>query len=204
MKISLQSKPAYTAVLLSAACALFGTASGAQAPANLGSGTLKSPEIEGADQRVEQAKAKLDQAHKQLNAAKALVKAAEAEFRATKADREALALRVAAQQLAEASAQPPTTVDPVRNIIVPQSGSRLTPATQPALAPVPQTVTPVPATPAAIQPAKPAASQALKAEQLDFNAQPNPDDAAQPGAPLPKGELKPAPTAEPQEPNSVP
>ncbi len=102
----------------------------------------KSAELESADSRVEQTKTKLDQARKVLSAAKASLKAAEAEFKATKADRDAIALRATAQQLADSSGFAATTpVDSVRQIIVPPNGNRLTPVPTSQL-PVPLKATP--------------------------------------------------------------
>jgi hypothetical protein len=103
----------------------------------------KSAELESADSRVEQTKTKLDQARKVLSAAKASLKAAEAEFKATKADRDAIALRATAQQLADSSGFASTTpVDSVRQIIVPPNGgNRLTPVSTSQL-PVPLKATP--------------------------------------------------------------
>jgi hypothetical protein len=74
----------------------------------------------------------MDQAHKQLNAAKALAKAADAEYRAARANKDAVALRSTASQLADASGFPATTTATDSNfkqVIVPANGgSRLTPA----------------------------------------------------------------------------
>jgi len=62
-----------------------------------------TPEIQAAEQRVQETKAKLDQARRQLDAAKASLKAADAEFKAARADKEALSLRRQAEKLADAS-----------------------------------------------------------------------------------------------------
>ena len=88
----------------------------------------KSAEISNADARCDAARAKLENAKKVLSAAKASLKAADAEFKASRADRDALALRETATQLADASGfgvNPP--VEPIRQIIVPATGNRLTP-----------------------------------------------------------------------------
>jgi hypothetical protein len=72
---------------------------------------VMTPEIEAASKRVDEAKTRLDQARKKLDAAKAALRAADAEFRAARADREALALRQQANQLADANAQSEASTD---------------------------------------------------------------------------------------------
>ncbi len=124
-------------LLVSLSALLVGTACGAEELTSTTSTVQqgahqKSTELESADQRVDQAKNKLDFARKQLSAAKASLKAAEAEFKANKANRDALSLRETATQLADASGFAATTPsEPVRQIIVPQNGNRLTPVSVP-------------------------------------------------------------------------
>jgi hypothetical protein len=131
------AKTSFLAASIFSLCSLtIGTGCGAQdfntSQAPAAQPQVKSAELESADSRVETSKTKLDQARKVLSAAKASLKAAEAEFKATKADRDAIALRNTAQQLADASgfASNPV-VDPVRQIIVPPNGNRLTPVAVP-------------------------------------------------------------------------
>lgn len=193
------------ASLLLPACSLFaGTACGAQTIVGANGAPINqvapsSPELASADQRVETTKAKVDQAHRQLSAAKAMVKAAEAELKASRADRDAIALRGTAQQLAEAAAfqaPAPSSVDnSVRQVIVPPDGNRLTPVAAP--------VTPVPMQMGA----------KAQLQSFDFNSQPSSSSTATGEAqqdltanPAPSGAPVPA-ALKPQiapEPNSVP
>ena len=181
--------------LLPAAIMIAGTASGAQtvapAPGTIGQPAVQAnnPELDNADQRVNDLKAKLETARKQLSAAKAIVKAAEAEFKAARADRDAIALRASAQQLADASGFPVTTTQDAnqRTIIVPAGGgTRLTPVdmTKSQVAPAAVSNTPVPLTPT------------MTAQPFPFNSQPS-------VAPAPaENDLRPSLNV--NEPNSVP
>lgn len=179
-RIDLANSRLLLGVLIPLCPFIIGTACGAEDFATTSTSTTtttqpatKSPELESADQRCEAAKSKLDNARKVLSAAKASLRAAEAEFKASKADRDALALRQTAQQLADASGFGVTTpVEPVRQIIVPPSGNRLTPVA------VPVGANQFGAAPgAAATPGRPL---------TDFN-----------GAPSPNGDLQPNNTVEP-------
>ena len=63
----------------------------------------EAPELVAADNKVSKAKDQWETAKKQLEAARALVRAAEADYKAAKAAREALALQLKADGLAEDS-----------------------------------------------------------------------------------------------------
>ncbi len=133
----------------------------------------KSAELANADARSDAARAKLENAKKVLNAAKASLKAADAEYKASRADRDALALRETATQLADASGfgvNPP--VEPIRQIIVPPTGNRLTPVNAPisGATPVMMTQTTTSVVGAAAAPGKPLA---------DFNSAPAPSNDLQ-------------------------
>jgi hypothetical protein len=145
IRINLKKSSVLAALILAASASSVSTKcsaqdfSASQAPVQQ---QPKSAELESADARVEQTKTKLDQARKVLSAAKASLKAAEAEFKATKADRDAIGLRATAQQLADSSGFASTTpIEPVRQIIVPPNGNRLTPVPTSQL-PVPLKATP--------------------------------------------------------------
>lgn len=77
-----------------------------------------SVEFSKADSRMDEAKTALEQAYRQLAFAKASVRAAEAEFKAAKADKQALVLRMAAQELADVS-KPPVNQSVVRQPLSP-------------------------------------------------------------------------------------
>jgi len=162
------------ALFLTAVTTGLGTASGAEdlhyTVSTVQQAASTSPEAHAANVRVDRARDNFEQARKQLSAAKAVLKAADAEYKAAKADRDALALRTTAQQLADASGLAATTLsDSGHQIIVPPNGNRLTP--------VPTAATPVPI--AAPMSAAPAAS-------MDFN-----------GTAAPQDDLKPNPAASP-------
>jgi hypothetical protein len=75
----------------------------AHKPASPAIAAPEAPELTAADQKVTKAKEQLETAKKQLEAARALVRAAEADFKAARAAREALALQLKADGLADAS-----------------------------------------------------------------------------------------------------
>lgn len=109
--MKLQTKLALTLVagslLLGAPSTVFGAEENTiQKPLPAAAVDVQTPELQKADQRVEDAKAQLDLARKQLRASQALLKAAEADLRAADTDRKAIALKHQAQNLA-ADAQLP-------------------------------------------------------------------------------------------------
>lgn len=167
--------------------------------------TGSTPELDRADERVRQADAQLAVARKQLKAAQQLLKAAEADVRASKAERDALALKTQAQNLADEAGMTPSVAPPVGSepkaiaVVAPRATTKVdtkavsvpvttTPAATAPMTGVTQSVpvdsaanvaTPVTSTPVDASALKPI-------HNVDFNAEPlNVDETAAPaGAPV--------------------
>jgi len=160
------------------------------APANV----KNTPELVAADERVSQAEAQLEVAKKQLVAARSLLKAAEADLRAARADREALALKVQAQSLADEAGMIRATTPPPALAAVPKAEPEET-MTAPAATTAPATTPPATQSqqtmPQATAPAENTAAPAdvpnTRIQQLDFAAEPMPENNAnaEQGAPPP-------------------
>lgn len=78
-----------------------------------GTQRVATPEIQAADQRVQQAKAQVEIATKQLNAAHALLTAAKADQKAAETELSALQLKQTAQGLVEETGMTPAKAAPI-------------------------------------------------------------------------------------------
>ena len=166
---------------------LTGTACGAapnnaSTPAPTFTMTGNTPELDRADERVRQADAQLNIAKKQLRAAQQLLKAAEADLRASKAERESLAIKAQAQNLADEAGMTPSVAPPVGNepkaIAVAQPKNATKAEKKPLIA-SPVTTAPVVSTPVT----ESAPTELKPIHNVDFNVEPlNTDETAAPAA----------------------
>lgn len=98
---------------------------------------VTNPEIQAAEQRVNQAKAQLEIATKQLSAAKALLKAAQADLRASQTSLDALNLQAHAQGLVNETGMTPAKAPPVKLAVKDEKAEAAAADTAPAAAPEP-------------------------------------------------------------------
>jgi hypothetical protein len=180
----------FSALSILAGLLITGTACGAS-PTVTNNGPIEAapaadvtnPEMQSAEERVGKAQAQLDLAKRQLSASRSLLKAAEADLKAARADRDSVAMRYAAQGLAEEAGLP---VQAGRAVAAPSapnspasssSSATTTPRTQIAdRGTVTATTTEVPAPATAVAP--PAAT--ATPESMDYSALPQQNESDPP------------------------